>query len=201
MAVLIAPSAAPEGAARRDGEDGSPHLSRWFARYPVACVFLSGESLEILDANDAATALLAGPGELSRTGGKLVLGGKAATETFRRFVRELGASPAIHTVGEDEARLLLRVERIGDGLIALQIFRTDEGDGLWADTGAIFGLTRAEDRLVKRLIGGANIEELSEALGISVETARTHVRRSYVKIGVNNREQLFATLAPFRLRA
>lgn len=68
------------------------------------------------------------------------------------------------------------------------------------DTGAIFGLTPAEDRLLKILMGGANAEDIADILGISIETVRTHLKRSYAKIGVANREQLFATMAAFRLR-
>jgi DNA-binding CsgD family transcriptional regulator len=29
---------------------------------------------------------------------------------------------------------------------------------------------------------------------------RTHVRRIYTKLGVNNREQLFSRISPFRIR-
>lgn len=103
-------------------------------------------------------------------------------------------------VGDNE-HVVLRVEKVPDaGLIAIQTFPTAGCDTLWADTGAIFGLTRAEVRLLKTLMGGANAEELTGILGISIETVRTHLKRSYAKIGVANREQLFATMGAFQLR-
>ncbi len=177
------------------------HLADWFSGLSTATFFVSLVDLTVVDPNEAATALFETPGEPSRVNGRLSLGGRSGTDLFRRFLDDLGPRAAIYAHGSDAVRILIRAERISDGpMVALQVFDTASDGGLWADTGAIFGLTKAEDRLVKRLIGGANIEQLSDGLGISVETARTHVRRSYQKIGVSNREQLFAALSPFRLR-
>lgn len=196
---IAPPVAAPGGLPDRDE---TSVLSRWFTSQSVACVIVSAETLDIIEANAAASRLLSAPGDLSRNGDRLVLGGVAASDRFRLFLAGLNAVPGVYVVGSSDDRTLLRVERIEkSNLIAVHIVTPDHGDGLWADTRAIFGLTPAEDRLIKRLIGGANIEEISEDLNISIETARTHVRRSYLKIGVNNREQLFAALAPFRLSA
>ncbi|EDX81340.1 transcriptional regulator, LuxR family protein [Brevundimonas sp. BAL3] len=157
----------------------------------------------MLDANAAAIRLVDASDELALSGGKLVVRGKAAAEQFRRFVCSLDGAPEIHMVGDHHRPLLMRVERVDEtDVIAVQLFpiAQDEDQSLWANMGVIFGLTPSEDRLIKLLVGGANIKTLSEDLGISVETARTHVRRSYLKIGVSNREQLFAAVAPYRLK-
>lgn len=191
------------GATGREDEAPSLHLSRWFANHAIACLFLSAQTLEVLDANAAAIRLVDASDELALSGGKLVVRGKAAAEQFRRFVCSLDGAPEIHMVGDHHRPLLMRVERVDEtDVIAVQLFpiAQDEDQGLWANMGVIFGLTPSEDRLIKLLVGGANIKTLSEDLGISVETARTHVRRSYLKIGVSNREQLFAAVAPYRLK-
>jgi DNA-binding CsgD family transcriptional regulator len=74
------------------------------------------------------------------------------------------------------------------------------GDGrhLWADINAALGLTRSEARLLHYLLDGRTVDEAAVDLTISVQTARTHVRRIYAKLGVSNREQLFATALRYR---
>lgn len=69
----------------------------------------------------------------------------------------------------------------------------------WADFSAMFGLTPSEHRPIRLLLDGYGAEEAARRLGISIETARTHIRRAYVKMGVGSREAMFRLLAPFRL--
>ena len=42
------------------------------------------------------------------------------------------------------------------------------------------------------LLDGMTVDQTAGQLSVSVQTARTHVRRIYAKLGVSNREQLFA---------
>ncbi|MBI1405009.1 MAG: hypothetical protein GC145_02660 [Caulobacter sp.] len=70
---------------------------------------------------------------------------------------------------------------------------------VWADFGKAFGLTRSETEVVKQLVGGAGAEEIAHTLDISIETVRTHIKRTYGKLAVVNREQLFAMLIQFRV--
>jgi DNA-binding CsgD family transcriptional regulator len=60
-----------------------------------------------------------------------------------------------------------------------------------------FGLTAAEMRVLKSLSNGETAQEAAEALHVSVETIRTHIRRLYQKVGVNSREALFTRVRPF----
>ncbi|MBU1385703.1 MAG: helix-turn-helix transcriptional regulator [Alphaproteobacteria bacterium] len=184
-------------------ETNALHLSEWFQRLSRPSFFVRPDTLEIVDMNPSARLMLESGGGLSAVGGRLVLGGKQSTERFRAFVDVMGEGPSAYATGggSDANHVVLRVEKVPDaGLVAIQTFPTALDDTLWADTGAIFGLTRSEERLLKALMGGANAEELAGSLGISIETVRTHVKRSYAKLGVANREQLFATMASFRLR-
>ena len=54
-------------------------------------------------------------------------------------------------------------------------------------------LTAAEARVVGMMLGGAETGRIAQALDISVETLRTHVKHVYRKLGVKSRGELFAT--------
>ncbi len=58
-----------------------------------------------------------------------------------------------------------------------------------------FGLTRAQARLAQALWGGTGIQEAADLLAISVNTARSHLRAIYGKIGVNNHAEMVAVLS------
>ncbi|GAD59584.1 hypothetical protein MBEBAB_1834 [Brevundimonas abyssalis TAR-001] len=40
---------------------------------------------------------------------------------------------------------------------------------------------------------------MAEALNLSIETVRTHIRRVYHKLGISSREELFAMIASYRI--
>jgi len=192
---------APSEAAR------APHLVEWFRRSSRPTFFLRPDSLEVYDLNPSARAMLETRGPLFLVGNRLRLaGGRQAMEKFQTFLAGLATRPRAHAVRHGDDHVVLKVKPLPNtGFVAIQVFPAQGtpasgGDALWADTRAAFGLTPAEDRLLKMMVEGANAEELAIRLGISIETVRTHVRRAYAKLGVVNREQLFATLSAFRLR-
>ena len=57
-----------------------------------------------------------------------------------------------------------------------------------------FGLTRAEARVVARLARGLSPREIASELGVSVETVRSHLKRSYAKVGVRGQAELVASV-------
>lgn len=65
------------------------------------------------------------------------------------------------------------------------------------DLEAMYGLTRAEHQVMKLLLKGHSSQNIAEALEKSVLTIRTHIKRIYTKLGVQNREQLFARLVSY----
>lgn len=159
--------------------------------------------LEVLWLNASALALTARAGPLGLNGGRLILPHRGQEEGLRAFLEGMGDEPAVWVLGGPDGRWLVRAEPIApaDGptawLLTLQIM---DGGGryLWADVGAALGLTRSETRLLHHLIDGLTVDQAAVDLTISVQTARTHVRRIYAKLGVGNREQLFATALPYR---
>jgi len=55
-----------------------------------------------------------------------------------------------------------------------------------------FSLTPAEAKVVGRIIAGKQIKEVSEELDLSHHTVRTYLKRSFIKVGVNNQPQLIS---------
>ena len=58
-------------------------------------------------------------------------------------------------------------------------------------------LTRAEIRIIEMIVSGTETAAIAEALRISLETLRTHVKHAYRKLGVTTRGELFAAVADF----
>jgi DNA-binding NarL/FixJ family response regulator len=59
-----------------------------------------------------------------------------------------------------------------------------------AANGAFSKLTRREREVVKLVVEGLLDKEIAERLGISYTTVRTHLDRSFQKLGVSNRSRL-----------
>lgn len=57
-----------------------------------------------------------------------------------------------------------------------------------------YGLTRAESRMVARLADGATVCDTAAQLGISLHTARTHLKRAMAKTGVSRQTDLVRLL-------
>lgn len=60
---------------------------------------------------------------------------------------------------------------------------------------AEYGLTNTEMKVVRMLTSGATASEIARTNGNSLLTIRTHIKRIYVKMGVNSREKMFARLS------
>ncbi len=58
-----------------------------------------------------------------------------------------------------------------------------------------YGFTKAQARLAAKLFNGHTINEAAEALYISVNTARTHMRGIYAKTGVRTQAELLGLLS------
>lgn len=58
-----------------------------------------------------------------------------------------------------------------------------------------YGFTKAQARLAAKLFRGQTINEAAEALHISVNTARTHMRGIYAKTGVRTQAELLGMLS------
>ena len=61
----------------------------------------------------------------------------------------------------------------------------------------VYGLTRAEERLLHFILDGLGLFEAAERLGVSRNTARTHMKRIYAKTGTRRQAELMRSLTYF----
>lgn len=58
-------------------------------------------------------------------------------------------------------------------------------------------LTPSEGRIIEMLLAGIETGRVAQALDISIETLRTHLKHAYQKLGVRSRGELFAEALSF----
>jgi DNA-binding CsgD family transcriptional regulator len=58
----------------------------------------------------------------------------------------------------------------------------------------LFSLTAAEARVAGNLALGLSIKEIAASLGISVETVRTHIKRTFAKTGTERQGELISLI-------
>jgi DNA-binding CsgD family transcriptional regulator len=136
----------------------------------------------------------------------LVFPDRTAHAAFRDFLSTLGAEPAtwLFRRPEDDSLLILRCERVAPAGRPPAVVCTihdsrDRGLQVWGDFGTLYGLTASENQIARLLMQGETLADASARLGITAETAKTHLRRIYAKVGVGSREGLYARLLPFRV--
>lgn len=64
----------------------------------------------------------------------------------------------------------------------------------WRKVASCYGLTQAEAKLAVQLANGGSPEEAAEQMGISIHTARTHLKAVFAKTGVRRQSELVAML-------
>ncbi len=183
----------------------APHASRYFDHRAATCrsvEILVGAELDVLWSNAAALALVSRHGPVSLNDNRLILAQRRHEDGLRAFLAGLREETGVWVLSADEV-WLVRAETIAPPdappawLLTWQLV-TQADRYLWADIGLHLRLTPSETRTVRSLMDGSTIEQTATRQGVSIQTARTHVRRIYAKLGVNNREQLFATVLPYR---
>jgi len=67
------------------------------------------------------------------------------------------------------------------------------------DLSPLWRLTPTEGRILRLLCAGHPAERITRLADITIETARTHIRRIYAKMGVGCREELFFAVGQYRV--
>lgn len=197
----------PSVAAASSTLDGSQsHLIDWFRSRLRPLLLLNVSDLGLMACNDAGGELLRDGSDLRIQHDCLAFADPATGERFRSHLDLCPdeVSPWLLRQRDRERYLILEIDRLPTrsdraAIMVAVHFSDGEGGHRWCDFGVVFGLTPAEERIARMLTGGENVEEIAAALLITIETARTHIRRIYNKVGVGSREQLSAILLPFRL--
>ncbi len=182
-----------------------PEATRYFDHRAATCraaEMLVSVELELLWSNAAALALMSRRGPVSLSDNRMILTQRRYEDSLRGFLAGLEEGSGVWALPGEQA-WLVRAEAIAPAdaqpawLLTWQaMVQTDRY--LWADVGLHLKLTPSETRILRSLVDGATVDETAGQLSISVQTARTHVRRIYAKLGVSNREQLFAAVLPYR---
>lgn len=89
--------------------------------------------------------------------------------------------------------------RGGNAVVAITIRELGRDMDRLPDLMRLFGLTRTEHKIVRLLMHGHAVKAIADQLGTSVLTVRTHLKRTYAKVNVGTKEQLFSTLLKLML--
>ena len=183
-------------------------------------VGIVGEGARILHANAAARDMMQGGGPIRSDRGRLV----AARAEQGALLRQ-----AIDMAAEDEAQLgatglgVPLLDAQGETAIAhvLPLARRDRRQrlvpqataavfiarrGALAATGldgfgSAFGLSRAERRLLERLVAGDTLVEAALALGVAITTVKTHLARLFAKTQTARQAELLSLVERLSPRA
>ena len=126
---------------------------------------------------------------LSGSGGKgpahpescmLVTRTEADTPLSILFAPFQGGRPFPH---ESQTRMILFFSKLGQ-------FSTNAKEVLKK----LYGLTEAESRLAVMLLGGLSIEQSAQRLGITLNTARTHLKKLFLKTETNRQGELIRVM-------
>lgn len=179
-------------------------LAAWFEGWSASVMLLTEDGF-VTAANAQARRLFEESMDFRLTEGRLSFHNRVYAAAFRTFLSSLSDQPKIWSLphSSDSGFWVLRAQKLNPRpettLIGLMLNCTAEpNQKIWANLSTPFGLTRSEDRVARRLFDGFSALEISEEMAISVETARTYIRRIYAKTGACNREKLLTILAPFQ---
>ena len=163
------------------------------------------DRLMILWSNRAADRELSARRELEVREGVLAATNPLHADDLETFVREAGEGSSSFALPceDSDGHVLLRAQRLGRTLghrsIGVQFFRSSGLTPEYADFGKVFGLTRAEHRVLLLLLDGRTADEISIEKQVSIETVRYQIRQIYVKLDVSSREALFRRIRPYML--
>ncbi len=175
------------------------HIGEVFERLPLPLILID-EQLRILAANAMGVQLLERDDGLGLRHGMLKVTRAVASQLAAAVeggdhlhldvVRPSGATPYVlrllSTGGSDT----------GQPLAALVVRDADAMPKQPCPVvGKVFGLTRAESRLAHQLVRGNNLLSAAGELGITQNTARTHMKRIYAKTGVRRQADLVRLLS------
>ncbi|MDJ0937976.1 MAG: helix-turn-helix transcriptional regulator [Kiloniellales bacterium] len=182
---------------------------------PVACMLVNqGATLHFV--NNAATRLLERrDGLLLRAGGLAASSSRLSTQLRSAIAKVASCHPAQggnrgehFVVSRPSGRppLLLSLQPVHQSQVggaaepeALVAILTKDPDGEQLESVETFaeayGLTEAEARLIGLLAEGSSLFEAAATLGVSKNTARTHMRHIYAKVGAHRQADLIRLLA------
>lgn len=176
-------------------------------------VFLLDGSRRLLFANRLAEEILERRSGLRLVGGRVSVDAASASG-FDHAVREaaltssgrgLNSGGTLNVLGDDGTTTRLFISPLardhvpcGSGSPAALMLANHADAVPCPATGSLrdaFGLTRAEAQLLAAVVGGSDLPTYADSHGISIETARTHLKRVLNKTGHHRQIDMVRSLA------
>jgi len=172
--------------------------------------------LRVLHVNTAATQLIGNGKGLRLVGGKLIATRPAdhtaleavtrRADGAREGIEQPPSTIVIHNAQHEpvlvRAHALARssfvaaADNTGQVVLILTAARQQHDPGLDALLGS-FGLTSAEQRVVRHLLQGSRLSNVARSLDVSIETVRSQLKSAYGKIGVQRQSDLVRLLSQY----
>ncbi|QXQ06087.1 hypothetical protein KX816_18150 [Sphingosinicellaceae bacterium] len=180
----------------------------------VAVFVLDGQG-RLIDTNGAARVLLDAGDGLRKVGSMLTACSLEDSARLQTAIAHAGSGDhavAGTTSGASQQAPVLSIRREGARPLSVAVMRGDRGSGgdgrvvvhavdpqgdveqPLLPACAIYGLTGAETRLAKLLVGGASVVEAAARLQIQPPTARTYLKQVFAKTGTNRQAALVQLL-------
>lgn len=210
----MVPGKVPRGPRQPVALEGFTPLDRFILDRLDRGVVLLDAAGCVLDTNSLAQRVLANSSGVSVRNRRLCFAEAGIHERFNRLLRasnRAGTGPTALAVcikrqGAAPHRVLISLfQPNGDGasarFVAL-IYAPDEQREISVDVLVqLYGLTRAQAGVARKLYAGHSVEQTADALGLSLNTVRTHLKQIFSKCEVQSQAELLHTLAvgPHRL--
>lgn len=147
----------------------------------------------------AAERMLADPKSVLYRNGRIRPRNPRVDGELRSFVMSATAAGATHCLTDAHTgeHIILTTTRLGDAVAMTLHWPEQDPPIKLVNLHDAFGLTHAEQCVAEHLINGNTAEETARLLRVSLETVRTHIKRTYAKLGVSSREALLRKLRGF----
>jgi len=163
----------------------------------------------VLDANSIARRVVESGNGLLLRNGRLAFTDVAIDSRFERMLQSAGKSDGVPRVvaanvkrpGAVTCRVLVSPILVEDGrspvaAYLVVIYSPVEHPAIAAEVLLeIYGLTRAQADVARRLYAGLSVEETAIALKLSLNTVRTHLKQIFSKCEVQSQAELLRSLA------
>lgn len=177
----------------------------WMERDELPRIVI-GPEMKLIWANSAAERDLERRKDVELRGGHFVTTDPSRQMALVDFVQTCGSAFSNWCLPceDGDGHIVIRAQEIlhegGERAFGLIFHRTGSDCQIrYARLEQVFHLTPAEHRVLLRMLDGRTAEEAAGDLGISIETARSHIRQIYAKLGVRSREGMFRRIRPYRI--
>ena len=191
-----------QGLKERTTEQVDAFISNWLYDSPWPVAFTDG-ALALLWCNRVAQAEIDEAKSFLLVEGRLTLGIDELDAELRAFLEGCGHEDRLFTckiAGKEEilARCRIITKNDDDCIAGISFFRPNARPPLRHPSfRELFGLTKAEERVLLLLLDGASADCIAAKTGTSLATVRKHVSNIYAKLDVRSRESLFARLRSY----